>query len=106
MAGPRTKAQRERDHEDLLLAVDELGEGASTNAFVLAVDSTYGKVYPDLVRLERKGRLAYVQVYGEHGHAIGWKWVRGDSIDADQQADMDDCARQMWRWEEDCAYEP
>ncbi len=93
----RSKAQRDRDREDLLLAIDELGPRANTTDLALAMDSTYRGVIGDLNALVRAGRVAEAQI--EYG-GLRWVWVRADSLEADQQADIDDLTRQQWSWEE------
>lgn len=90
----RSKAERTRDRGDLLLAIDELGPRANTQALALAMDTTYARVEVDLRAMVRGGLIA--QVYVE---AFGWLWARADSHDADVQADVDDISRQLRSWE-------
>lgn len=89
----RTKAQRDRDREDLLLAIDELGDKATIYRLALAMDSTASLVERDLLPMERAGLVAFAQVNGQ------WIWVRADSLEADAQADVDDITRQQLSWE-------
>lgn len=91
----RSRAERERDREDLLLAIDELGTRANTQALALAMDTTYSRVELDLRAMTRAGVVA--QAYTD---THGWLWVRADSLDADRQSDIDDLIRQQWSWEE------
>lgn len=91
----RSKAQRERDREDLLLAIDELGHRAHTAGLALAMDTTYTAVTKDLAAMTRAGVVA--QAYTD---SHGWLWVRAGSLEADEQADVDDVTRQQWSWEE------
>lgn len=89
----RSKAERDRDREDLLLAMDELGDRATIYALALAMDSTASVVERDLLPMERAGVVAFAQVSGQ------WIWVRADSLEADAQSDLDDAARQQLSWE-------
>lgn len=90
----RTKAERDRDREDLLAAIDELGHRAHTAGLALAMDSTYAAVSKDLAAMTRAGVVA--QAYTD---AYGWLWVRADSLEADAQSDVDDVIRQQLAWE-------
>lgn len=90
----RTKVQRDRDREDLLLAIDELGHRAHTTGLALAMDTTYTRVEVDLRAMTRAGLIA--QAYTD---PHGWVWVRADSLDADRQSDVDDITRQQCTWE-------
>lgn len=92
----RSKAQRDRDREDLLHAIDELGPRASTTSLALAMDTTYGRVLVDLGAMQRAGQVAEAQA----GPAGAWVWVRADSLAADEQSDLADVHRQQWAWEE------
>jgi hypothetical protein len=92
----RTKAQRDRDREDLLLAIDELGTRANTQSLALAMDTTFSRALVDLVAMQRAGQVTEAQA----GPAAAWVWVRADSLAADEQADVDDLKRQQQSWEE------
>lgn len=90
----RSKAERDRNREDLLNAIDELGHRARTQQLALAMDTTYTAVSKDLAAMTRAGVIA--QAYTD---AYGWLWVRADSLEADAQSDVDDITRQQVAWE-------
>lgn len=93
----RSKAERDRAREDLLLAIDELGARADTAAIALAVDSTYSQVNGDLQRMTR---AKLVRSFLDRDTYL-IRWVRADSTDValDVAEDLADVARQQYRWE-------
>lgn len=93
----RTRAERDRIREDLLLAIDELGHRADATSIALAVDSTYGQVHSELRRMER---AKLVRCFLDRSTYL-LRWVRADSTDValDQAEDLADIARQQYAWE-------
>jgi hypothetical protein len=93
----RSKAERDRAREDLLLAIDELGHKADTERLALAVDSTYSQVRSELKRMER---AKLVRCFLDRSTYL-LRWVRADSTDAalDVAEDLADIRRQECTWE-------
>lgn len=93
----RSKAERDRARQDLLLAIDELGDRADTQSLAMAVDSSYSQTYSEL---QRMARAKLVRSFVDRTTYL-IRWVRADEacIALDEAEDLADIARQQWTWE-------
>lgn len=107
----RSKADLERDREDVLLAIDELGDKATTVQIKHSLTedvkhdwwSAEARVQADLYALERQGVIVKMRDPGQYWYV---RWVRTENatVEIDEQEDRDDMARLMRDWEDDPAY--